>query len=110
VEPEATYILPVFQPFRKGSRLRPTARSVREFRARATTGDDIVAQRRDSGVRLGEQVTKDMIAMRIRPDMRFAVVDADSYFARLPQQQTSNQNGRYPLASANHIREALSCR
>jgi len=27
VEPEATDILPVFQPFRKGSRLRPTAES-----------------------------------------------------------------------------------
>jgi DNA-binding transcriptional LysR family regulator len=35
---------------------------------------DIVAQRYDAGVRLGEQVAKDMIAMRIGPDMRMAVV------------------------------------
>src|SRR5215216_6053999 len=46
---------------------------------------DIVAQRYDAGVRLGEQVAKDMIAVRIGPDIRFAVVGAKSYFAnRLP--------------------------
>jgi DNA-binding transcriptional LysR family regulator len=43
---------------------------------------DIVAQRYDAGVRLGEQVAKDMIAARIGPDMRMAVVGAPSYFAR----------------------------
>jgi DNA-binding transcriptional LysR family regulator len=43
---------------------------------------DIVAQRYDAGVRLGEQVAKDMIAVRIGPDMRMAVVGAASYFAR----------------------------
>jgi DNA-binding transcriptional LysR family regulator len=42
---------------------------------------DIVAQRFDAGVRSGEQVAKDMIAMRIGPDMRMAVVGAPSYFA-----------------------------
>ena len=43
---------------------------------------DIVAQRCDGGVRLGEQVAKDMIAVRIGPDMRMAVVGAPAYFAR----------------------------
>ena len=43
---------------------------------------DIVAERYDAGVRLGEQVAKDMIAVRIGPDMRMAVVGAPSYFAR----------------------------
>jgi len=43
---------------------------------------DIVAQRLDAGVRSGEQVAKDMIAVRIGPDMRMAVVGARSYFAR----------------------------
>jgi DNA-binding transcriptional LysR family regulator len=43
---------------------------------------DIVAQRYDAGVRFGEQVTKDMIAVRIGPDIRFAVVGATSYFAK----------------------------
>jgi DNA-binding transcriptional LysR family regulator len=43
---------------------------------------DIVAQRYDAGVRFGEQVSKDMIAVRIGPDMRFAVVGSKSYFAK----------------------------
>ena len=41
---------------------------------------DIVAQRYDAGVRSGEQVAKDMIAMRIGPDQRMAVVGTHSYF------------------------------
>jgi DNA-binding transcriptional LysR family regulator len=41
---------------------------------------DIVAERFDAGVRSGEQVAKDMIAVRIAPDMRMAVVGAPSYF------------------------------
>jgi DNA-binding transcriptional LysR family regulator len=43
---------------------------------------DIVAAGFDAGVRLGEQVAKDMIAVRIGPEMRMAVVGAPSYFAR----------------------------
>ncbi|MGC1549102.1 MAG: LysR family transcriptional regulator [Rhodanobacter sp.] len=43
---------------------------------------DIVAQQYDVGVRLGDQVAKDMIAVRIAPDMRMAVVGAPSYFAK----------------------------
>jgi DNA-binding transcriptional LysR family regulator len=43
---------------------------------------DIVAQRYDAGVRSGEQVAKDMIAVRIAPDMRMAVVGAPSYFRK----------------------------
>lgn len=46
---------------------------------------DIVAERYDAGVRLGEQVAKDMIAVRIGPDMRMAVVGAPPYFARRPR-------------------------
>ena len=46
---------------------------------------DIVAQRYDAGVRWGEQVAKDMIAVRIGPDMRIAVVGAPSYFAKRSQ-------------------------
>jgi DNA-binding transcriptional LysR family regulator len=45
---------------------------------------DIVAQRYDAGVRTGEQVAKDMIAVRIGPDLRMAVVGAPSYFERHP--------------------------
>jgi DNA-binding transcriptional LysR family regulator len=43
---------------------------------------DIVAERFDAGVRLGEQVAKDMVAVRIGPDLRMAVIGAPSYFAR----------------------------
>jgi DNA-binding transcriptional LysR family regulator len=46
---------------------------------------DIVAQRYDAGVRSGEQVAKDMIAVRIGPDMRMAVVGAPSYFKGRPE-------------------------
>jgi DNA-binding transcriptional LysR family regulator len=46
---------------------------------------DIVAERYDAGVRLGEQVAKDMIAVRIGPDFRMAVVGAPSYFAGRPK-------------------------
>jgi len=45
---------------------------------------DIVTERYDAGVRFGEQVAKDMIAVRIAPDMRMAVVGAPSYFAKRP--------------------------
>ncbi|KQW70644.1 LysR family transcriptional regulator [Phenylobacterium sp. Root77] len=45
---------------------------------------DIVADRFDAGVRLGEQVEKDMIAVRIGPDLRMALVAAPSYFAQTP--------------------------
>ena len=44
---------------------------------------DIVAERYDAGVRLGEQVAKDMIAVRIAPDMRMTVVAAPSYLAKV---------------------------
>jgi DNA-binding transcriptional LysR family regulator len=43
---------------------------------------DIVTQRFDAGVRAGEQVAKDMIAVRIGPDLRMAVVAAPAYFRK----------------------------
>jgi DNA-binding transcriptional LysR family regulator len=49
---------------------------------------DIVAERYDAGVRLGEQVAKDMIALRIGPDFRQALVGAPSYFARRSRPDT----------------------
>ena len=49
---------------------------------------DIVAQRYDAGVRLGEYLAQDMVAVRIGPDLRMAVVAAPSYFARRPPPQT----------------------
>jgi DNA-binding transcriptional LysR family regulator len=43
---------------------------------------DIVAERFDAGVRLGETIAQDMISVRISADMRMAAVGAPSYFAR----------------------------
>jgi DNA-binding transcriptional LysR family regulator len=48
---------------------------------------DVVAERFDAGIRLGEQVAKDMVAVRIGPPMRMAVVASPGYFndRRLPK-------------------------
>jgi DNA-binding transcriptional LysR family regulator len=49
---------------------------------------DIVAGRYDAGIRLGEQVAKDMVAVRIGPDIRMAVVGSPAYFAGRPRPTT----------------------
>ena len=56
---------------------------------------DIVAERYDAGVRLGERLAKDMVAVRIGPDMEMAVVGSPAYFAarplpRVPQDLTAH--------------------
>jgi DNA-binding transcriptional LysR family regulator len=49
---------------------------------------DIAAERYDAGIRPGGNVAKGMIAVRIGPDMRMAVVGAPSYFERRPRPRT----------------------
>lgn len=73
---------------------------------------DIVAERYDAGVRLGEQVAKDMIAVRIGPSMRLVVVGAPSYFAgrkppQIPQDLTSHNciNIRMPTYGGLYVWE-----
>ncbi|EOC0417143.1 LysR family transcriptional regulator [Cronobacter malonaticus] len=56
---------------------------------------DIVAGRFDAGVRLGEQVDKDMVAVRIGPDWRMTVVGSPAYFSRYGKPDT-------PHALQNH--------
>jgi len=46
---------------------------------------DIVTERFDAGIRLGESIDKDMVAVRIGPNLRMAVVGAPSYFAARPR-------------------------
>ncbi|HEY3639358.1 MAG TPA: LysR family transcriptional regulator [Rhizomicrobium sp.] len=41
---------------------------------------NIVAERYDAGIRLGEQVERDMVAVRIGPELRMAAVASPSYF------------------------------
>ena len=45
---------------------------------------DIVEGRYDAGIRFGEKVAKDMIAVRVGPDIRSTVVASPAYFARHP--------------------------
>ncbi|HHX4548686.1 TPA: LysR substrate-binding domain-containing protein [Escherichia coli] len=52
---------------------------------------DIVDGRFDAGIRLGESVDKDMIAVRIGPDMRMAMVGSPAYFAANPAPETPHE-------------------
>ncbi len=52
---------------------------------------DIVAGRFDAGVRIGEMVGHDMVAVRIGPDLCSAVVGAPAYFARRPKPETPQE-------------------
>jgi DNA-binding transcriptional LysR family regulator len=56
---------------------------------------DIVASRFDAGIRVGEQVQKDMVAVRISPDLRMAVVGSPSYFATRKIPQTPRELGEH---------------
>jgi DNA-binding transcriptional LysR family regulator len=49
---------------------------------------DIVSERFDAGIRLGEHLAKDMVAVRIGPDLRMVVVGSPSYFADRPAPRT----------------------
>ncbi|GJE73909.1 LysR family transcriptional regulator [Methylorubrum suomiense] len=49
---------------------------------------DIVAAGFDAGIRFGETVERDMVAVRVGPDLRTVVVGTPAYFARLPPPAT----------------------
>ncbi|WPB55812.1 LysR family transcriptional regulator [Xylophilus sp. GOD-11R] len=49
---------------------------------------DIVAERFDAGVRIGDQIARDMIAVRISPDFRMTVAASPAYFERYPRPVT----------------------
>ncbi|MCR6727712.1 LysR family transcriptional regulator [Agrobacterium fabrum] len=56
---------------------------------------DIVAARFDAGVRIGEQVEKDMIAVRIGNDLRMALVAAPAYLAQYGLPETPHDLMRH---------------
>lgn len=56
---------------------------------------DLVAERFDAGVRLGERVEKDMIAVRIGPDLRMVVAGSPAYFKRHPKPETPHDLTRH---------------
>lgn len=73
---------------------------------------DIVAQRYDAGVRLGEQLAKDMVAVRIGPDWRMAIVGTPGYFAGRQQPASPHEltdhvciNLRLPTYGGNYAWE-----
>lgn len=73
---------------------------------------DIAAERFDAGIRLGESLAKDMIAMPIGPDLRMAVAATPGYFARhpmplTPQDLTAHNciNLRFPTRGGLHAWE-----
>ena len=57
---------------------------------------DIVAERYDAGVRLGKDVAKDMIAVRIAPDLRMVIVGASRYFEKNPLPLIPQDLASYP--------------
>lgn len=57
---------------------------------------DIVVERFDAGVRLGESIDKDMIAVRISPDLRMLVVGAPSYFQSRSVPKTPHDLTQHP--------------
>ena len=75
-------------------KLNPMLRKYPDVRVELTVDygmANIVADRIDAGVRLGEQVAKDMIAVRIGPDFRFVVVAAPSYFANRQEPRSPSE-------------------
>ncbi|MCY1670284.1 LysR family transcriptional regulator [Novosphingobium sp. SL115] len=56
---------------------------------------DIVAERFDAGVRLGETVANDMIAVRIGPDLRMAAVASPAYFESHPPPSSPHELGNH---------------
>lgn len=54
---------------------------------------DIVGEGFDAGIRLSESVALDMVAVRLTPDLRAAVVASPAYFARVPAPQTPHELG-----------------
>lgn len=65
---------------------------------------DIVAERIDAGIRFGDIVEKDMIAVRIGPDIRMAVVGAPSYFADHPVPRTPRELAGHRCINYRHVR------
>src|SRR6266536_124514 len=72
-------------------KLRPVLRDYPDLRVELYSDNgmrNIVEERFDAGVRLGESIDKDMIAVRIGPDWRLVAVASPDYFARRPVPRT----------------------
>ncbi len=56
---------------------------------------DIVAERFDAGIRLGEKLQQDMVALPVGPELRMAVVAAPAYLARHPAPRAPDELARH---------------
>ncbi|CCF96071.1 MULTISPECIES: LysR family transcriptional regulator [Ralstonia solanacearum species complex] len=72
----------------KLSKLQPKYPDVKIEIAIEPALTDIVAERFDAGVRFGDQIAKDMTAVRISPDIRMVIVGAPSYLEGRPRPKT----------------------
>lgn len=64
---------------------------------------DIVAERFDAGVRLGESIAKDMVAVRIGPELRMAVVASPAYFAKRDRPLTPQDLADHPCINLRMV-------
>lgn len=63
---------------------------------------NVVEERFDAGIRLGEAISKDMIAVRIGPDWRLMVVGSPAYFERHPAPATPHDLTGLPCVNTRH--------
>jgi DNA-binding transcriptional LysR family regulator len=63
---------------------------------------NVVAERFDAGIRMGESISKDMIAIRIGPDWRLAVVGSPAYFERNPAPNTPHELTSHACVNIRH--------
>ena len=63
---------------------------------------NVVEERFDAGIRLGESISKDMIAVRIGPDWRLAVVGSPAYFERNSAPETPHELTQHPCVNIRH--------
>ncbi len=69
---------------------------------------DLMAERFDAGIRIGDDIERDMIAVRITPDFRWVIVGTPAYFAehgrpRSPKDLTTHQCIRYRFPTARTV-------
>lgn len=63
---------------------------------------NVVEERFDAGIRLGEAISKDMIAVRIGPDWRLIVVGSPDFFDRHPAPKTPHELTKHPCVNIRH--------
>jgi DNA-binding transcriptional LysR family regulator len=69
---------------------------------------DLVAAGFDAGIRLGEAVEKDMVAVRVTPEIRWSVVGSPGYFARAglprkPEDLLAHESIRYRFTTSGVV-------